>query len=195
MDLGKTIEQMAMSSLAKLGLAWWVKVSTKFPRCTYYLGLFVSAKEAKLAQSSYLERLENEGATGSTMEIVRCQPKGFSDIEKNESGVTPLSNFLDLILPIINEEIENVLETYPDHFCQSFFAIPQWYGKLVTYVLPKIPRVGIVIENPSKSLAPQKIPTSSLEFRLDVESWVRSGIQLICQENFNPLLLHSTQKL
>jgi len=56
-------------------LAWWVKINTAQPRCTYYFGPFASAKEAEIAQPGYVEDLEREGAQKITVQVEWCQPQ------------------------------------------------------------------------------------------------------------------------
>jgi hypothetical protein len=56
-------------------LAWWVKIVTETPQCTYYFGPFDSAREADLAQAGYIEDLEGEGAKGIAVQILQDEPK------------------------------------------------------------------------------------------------------------------------
>lgn len=58
-----------------LQLAWWVKITTKKPSCTYYFGSFSNYREAKKHQSGYLEDLIAEKALGITAEIIYYQPQ------------------------------------------------------------------------------------------------------------------------
>lgn len=74
MELSERIEDVFTSYLEKLGLAWWLEIVTERPRCTYYFGPFVSAKEADLACDGYLEDLQEEGVQGIAFEIKQCQP-------------------------------------------------------------------------------------------------------------------------
>lgn len=69
--------------LDNLGLAWWVEIFTTSPRVTYYFGPFVTAQEAELAKSGYIEDLENEGSQVLTVQIQQCQPN-FLTISENE---------------------------------------------------------------------------------------------------------------
>lgn len=57
------------------GMAWWVKIVTETPDCTYYFGPFDSSSEAKQNQSGYLEDLEQEGAQGIEVAILQDQPE------------------------------------------------------------------------------------------------------------------------
>lgn len=75
MNLAATIEEAFTSYLEKFGIAWWIEVVTAEPTCTYYFGPFMSAKEAELHKSGYLEDLEAEGARGIAVYVHRCEPQ------------------------------------------------------------------------------------------------------------------------
>lgn len=75
MKLATVMEEAFISGLERLGLAWWLKIVTDQPRCIYYFGPFISAKEAEEAHSGYVEDLELEGALGIAIQIQQCQPK------------------------------------------------------------------------------------------------------------------------
>ncbi len=60
--------------LDRLGLAWWVKITTQRPHCTYYFGPFASAGAADKSKGGYIEDLGNELAQGIEVKIERCQP-------------------------------------------------------------------------------------------------------------------------
>ncbi len=57
------------------GMAWWVKIVTETPECTYFFGPFESSSEAQQNQSGYLEDLEQEGAQGIGVLILQDQPE------------------------------------------------------------------------------------------------------------------------
>jgi Domain of unknown function (DUF1816) len=72
------------SLLNRLGLAWWVEVTTQAPRCIYYFGPFNSAKEAEIELPGFLEDLEQESAQGIQAVVKRCQPSEltvFDDVD------------------------------------------------------------------------------------------------------------------
>jgi Domain of unknown function (DUF1816) len=69
------IGEIWTNTLDFLGQAWWVEVSTTQPKCTYYFGPFVDAKEAEKAISGYIEDLESESAQGIQVQIKRCKPE------------------------------------------------------------------------------------------------------------------------
>lgn len=68
-----------------LGFAWWIEIVTANPRCTYYFGPFLSAKEAEAQKDGYMEDLEGEGAQGIKFEILRCKP-GELTVEDEDLG-------------------------------------------------------------------------------------------------------------
>jgi hypothetical protein len=72
------------SLLNRLGLAWWVEVTTQSPACVYYFGPFNSAKEAEIELPGFLEDLEDEKAQGIQAVVKRCQPSEltvFDDVD------------------------------------------------------------------------------------------------------------------
>ncbi|MDJ0707647.1 MAG: DUF1816 domain-containing protein [Leptolyngbyaceae cyanobacterium MO_188.B28] len=60
-------------------LAWWIKVHTSVPSCTYYFGPFDSEAEAKRLQVGYVEDLLEENAKGIDVEIKQCHPETLTD--------------------------------------------------------------------------------------------------------------------
>jgi Domain of unknown function (DUF1816). len=68
------MKELLISLLNFFGLAWWVEVKTSTPRCIYYFGPFMRAKEAEAAKAGYIEDIENEGAQGIKVLIQRCKP-------------------------------------------------------------------------------------------------------------------------
>ncbi|NEP83281.1 MAG: DUF1816 domain-containing protein [Okeania sp. SIO3C4] len=79
------------------GLAWWVKISTANPRCTYYFGPFLTDEEAKAAQTGYVENLENEGAQGIQLSIEQCKPVEltiYDELEDNSDETVVNSAFI-----------------------------------------------------------------------------------------------------
>jgi hypothetical protein len=76
-----TAENILLSVLEGLGLAWWLKVITRSPNCVYYFGPFVTARQVKLYQSGYLEDLAQEKAQIESFKIEQCQPKLLTSCE------------------------------------------------------------------------------------------------------------------
>lgn len=70
--------------LNRLGLAWWIEVTTQSPKCIYYFGPFASAEEAKEELPGYLEDLDRESAEGIQVVVKRCQPAELTIFEEPE---------------------------------------------------------------------------------------------------------------
>ena len=63
---------------------YWLKISTKVPKCVYYFGPFDSPLEAKALQAGYIEDLMEEDARGIDVEIERCpQPPQLTISEED----------------------------------------------------------------------------------------------------------------
>lgn len=73
-----------------MGLAWWVKIETKAPPCTYYFGPFLTPTEAEKEKDGYIEDLEAEGAEGLEVSVVRCRPEEVT-IDAEKKTRVPLS--------------------------------------------------------------------------------------------------------
>jgi Domain of unknown function (DUF1816) len=83
------MKEFSIGLLNTFGLAWWVKIDTDKPRCTYYFGPFISSQEAELSKGGYLEDLEQEGAQGIRVEILRCKPSSLTIYEEGEEIFPP----------------------------------------------------------------------------------------------------------
>jgi hypothetical protein len=87
------MKELLINLINVVGLAWWVEIITASPRCTYYFGPFLTAKEAEEAQDGYLQDLEEEGALGIRVEIKRCKPTELTISDElgkmGELGVWP----------------------------------------------------------------------------------------------------------
>ncbi len=69
-------------------------MKTSAPRCIYYFGPFLTAQEAEAAKAGYVEDIENEGAEGLRVSILRCKPLTLTvadDLGKlSEGGLLPV---------------------------------------------------------------------------------------------------------
>lgn len=75
------MKEILLSTLERVGMAWWVEVKTEAPHCTYYFGPFASSKDASDHQPGYLEDLHREGAQGVHSEVKRCRPQSLTIID------------------------------------------------------------------------------------------------------------------
>ena len=86
---------------------------------------------------------------------------------------------INLTLPVVIQEIENIFDGCFYHPYQQAFAIPELRQKLIAYVLNRIRNRYVVIEEQatiSDNLCSQ-------EQRLHIEAVIQSGIHQVFQEN------------
>jgi hypothetical protein len=90
---------------------------------------------------------------------------------------------INLTLPVVIQEIEDVLNEYPAYPYQTAFAIPELRQKLLAYCLSRIPN-HYVVEGVQELLSrSNSCYPAPLQERLEIESIVRSGIFHIMREN------------
>ncbi len=65
-------------------LPYWLKITTKVPKCTYYFGPFDTPSEAKSHQAGYIEDIMEEDAQGIHIELEQCtQPQDLTVCEND----------------------------------------------------------------------------------------------------------------
>lgn len=96
------MEEILLGVLEFLGLAWWVEVVTDTPRCTYYFGPFVDAKEAQSAQSGYIEDLEQEGAKVIRVTVKRFKPSKLTIVAEEDEEVEAVRS---RIFPVLSGQL------------------------------------------------------------------------------------------
>ena len=79
-----------LSLLGSLGLAYWVKITTDSPTCTYYFGPFSNESEAQAAQAGYCEDLRGEGAQNINVTCERRRRPSELTITDDWGGVREL---------------------------------------------------------------------------------------------------------
>ncbi len=67
-------------------LGWWLKIVTAQPLCIYYFGVFNNSSEARYLKNTYIQDLQQEGATIIEVLLEHCQPKQLT-IEEHELEV------------------------------------------------------------------------------------------------------------
>ena len=81
------MKEILTGILNVLGRAYWIKIETKQPSCTYYFGPFINIRDAQSAQAGYLEDLSQEGASNIIVDIKRCKPTELTVIQEQEENV------------------------------------------------------------------------------------------------------------
>lgn len=101
-----------------------------------------------------------------------------------------LQELINLTVPVVIQEIEYVLEEYPEDPYQSAFAMPELRQKLIAHVLSHVPNHYVVKGEQELSSDPKVRPPSLLQERLRMEMVVRAGILHILRENADWLSKH-----
>ncbi len=89
----------------------------------------------------------------------------------------------NLTLPLVMEEVEEVLQEYPRYPYQAAFSIHKLRQLLIAEVLSQIPNEYTVIEETEElSIEPKTLP-SPLQKRLHREMVIRQSILDVLQKN------------
>ena len=90
---------------------------------------------------------------------------------------------INLTLPVVVAQIENVLEDYPESPYQVAFSLPELRHKLIAHVLSHIPNRYTVegAKLPTKDF--KMLYPSAMEERLRMEHLIRGGILHLLREN------------
>lgn len=83
----------------------------------------------------------------------------------------------NLTLPVVIEEIEYILGTYPKYPYQQAFSASGLRQDLVAYVLSRVPNIYTVVEETQPSSKPIVSPHYSSKRLLDIEHWIHLGIR------------------
>ncbi|WP_254173533.1 late competence development ComFB family protein [Planktothrix pseudagardhii] len=87
------------------------------------------------------------------------------------------NKLLNLTLPFVIEEIENILETYPKSLHQETFSANNLRQELVAYVLSRVPNKYIVVDK-TENLEQTKLSIAySSQRLLDIEYYIHLGIR------------------
>jgi len=81
------------------------------------------------------------------------------------------------------QEIENVLEDYPEHPYQAAFSITELRQKLVAHVLKHLPHRDVVMDDAQKPTVDAKLPYRLKQERLRLEALIRGSILHLLREN------------
>ena len=95
----------------------------------------------------------------------------------------------NLTLPAVMQEIEDVLDEYPEHPYQSAFSLPELRQKLIDHIF-KVPNRYEIEGEKELSSNPKVRHYSLLTERLWTEMVVRGSILHILRENAYWLSLH-----
>ena len=83
------MKELLTSWLNSVGLAYWVKIDTQSPKCTYYFGPFQSQSSAEAAEPGYVEDLNGENAQNIRTVIQRCKPTELTIADESDTLANP----------------------------------------------------------------------------------------------------------
>ncbi len=84
---------------------------------------------------------------------------------------------VNLTIPIVTEEIDNVLQTYPSSPYQQAFTVPDLKLNLVVYVLNRISGIYAVVDPTKQNSIDNHKKYLSSERMLEIESLIHRGIR------------------
>ena len=92
---------------------------------------------------------------------------------------------INLTLPLVNEEIEDILETYPKSPYRQAFSPSNLRQDLIAYVLSRIPNMYAVIEETHGPSIDKAQVCWSEEERLYIDSLIHLGIQHVLHRSYD----------
>jgi hypothetical protein len=106
---------------------------------------------------------------------------------------------INLTLPVVNQVLEDTLDTYPHYPYQQAFSIPDLRQALIAYVLCRIQNLYTVAEDEDAAIALAQRTSFSPDELLLIQALVHQGIEHVLQENAEwtehhiPQTIHSVQ--
>ncbi|MCW5319431.1 hypothetical protein GTQ43_39495 [Nostoc sp. KVJ3] len=90
---------------------------------------------------------------------------------------------INLTLPIVIQEIENVLNEYPEHPYQLAFSIHELRQKLIAHILSHVPNRYVVEGVQELSSIPKSGYSLPVQEQIQIETVVHGSILHILREN------------
>ncbi|MGB5961686.1 MAG: hypothetical protein WBG73_13550 [Coleofasciculaceae cyanobacterium] len=90
---------------------------------------------------------------------------------------------VNLTLPLVLKEVENVLEDYPEYPYQVAFSVEEFRQKLIAHVLSNVPNRYTVVDDLQEPPKETKFLYRPIAERLRMENIIRGGILHILREN------------
>ncbi len=94
---------------------------------------------------------------------------------------------INLTLPLVIQEIKDVLDEYPEHPYQSAFSIHEFRQKLIAHVLSQVPNQYAIAGEQAPARKPSPRHSSLLAEQMYLETIVRGAILHILRENADRL--------
>ena len=90
---------------------------------------------------------------------------------------------INLTLPVVLAEIENVLDDYPEHPYQIAFSLPELRQRLLAHVLTHTPNHYTVAGEKLTLKSRNSLHPSSVQERIRMENLIHGSILHILREN------------
>jgi Late competence development protein ComFB len=94
---------------------------------------------------------------------------------------------VNLTMPFVVREIEDLLEKYPHHSYQEAFANPDFRQNLIAYTLNRIPNHYITVDEKEKEYL---INSNCLEQTVHIKAIIHRGIEQILSEKVEEVNQH-----
>lgn len=91
---------------------------------------------------------------------------------------------VNVTIPLVVQELEDILLTYPHHPYQEVFANPDYRQILIAYILNRIPNHYITVDDAeTETLTNSDDLRGSLEYTLHIETIIHQGIEkVLCEQ-------------
>lgn len=100
---------------------------------------------------------------------------------------------VNLALPVVAEEIDKVLQSYPENSYRAAFSRPDLHQKLTAYVLNRIPGVYAVQEEAIAVCQNSSCLAEVVGRRSEITLLIHRGIRWLYQEHLEGSALESQQ--
>ncbi|WP_193196820.1 late competence development ComFB family protein [Nostoc sp. MG11] len=98
---------------------------------------------------------------------------------------------VNLTMPFVVQEIEDILEQYPHHPYQEAFANPDFRQNLIAYTLNRIPNHYLTVDEQEKeNLMSSDSIRYCLEQTVHIEAIIHQGIEQILSEKAEEITRH-----
>ncbi len=94
---------------------------------------------------------------------------------------------INLTLSLVIQEVEDILDAYPDYSYQVAFSSQELRHKLIIEVLGQVPNYYAIVEDAKQLPTDPRVLYSSLEERVRMESLIRKSIVFVFHDNANSL--------
>jgi hypothetical protein len=108
----------------------------------------------------------------------------FGDMKHKmqQEDINMPKSIVNLTMPLVVSEMEQVLEAYPPYPEQQIFADSDLRQELIAYVLTRIPNKHVAVEASGESASAAEAIFHPMEIKLKIEDFIHQGIRHILQK-------------